>query len=183
MEKSEIIRDDKKNIDGMKQPFKIFNFNQAYVAPTYKFNLSHNFIEWGQDNNYPKFLLDLYNNYGSATHKSIINKKTRLTVGFGIEDIIDNRLKEFIIKNKLEKQLRSMEKDFEIFNGFCFEIVWNNEGTNFTMKHIPIHKIRIGIETDELNHPHYWFSNDWKEYKKDLYKPEYKTIRPFNKTR
>ena len=159
--------------EGMKQPFKIYNFNQAYVAPTYKWNKAAGFIEWGQDNNYPKFLLDLYNNYGSATHKSIINKKSRLATGFGIEDVIDERLKQFIKKNKLEKQLRAMEKDFEIFNGFCFEIVWNREGTDFTMKHIPIHKIRIGIETEEINHPHFWFSHDWTQYKKDDYKPDY----------
>ena len=159
--------------DGMKQPFKIYNFNQAYVAPTYKWNLAAGFIEWGQDNNYPTFLLNLYNNYGSATHKSIINKKTRLTTGFGVKEVLDVRLREFIKKNKLEKQLRAIEKDFEIFNGFCFEIVWNREGTDFSMKHIPIHKIRIGLETEELNHPHFWYSHDWTQYKKDEYKPEY----------
>ena len=174
MEKSEIKRDDTPiKVDGMKQPFKIFNFNEAYVAPTYKWNVAHNFIEWGRDNNFPFYLLNLYNNYGSSTHKSIINKKTRLTVGFGFEDIIDNRLQEFVDKNRLEKQMRAIEMDFEIFNGFCFEIIWNNDGTDFTMKHVPIHKIRIGIETDEVNHPHFWFSNDWTQYKKDDYKPEY----------
>jgi len=173
MEKSQITNDIQPSNDGMKQPFKIYSFNEAYVAPTYKVNVASGFLEWGIDNNYPFYLLNLYNNYGSSTHKSIINKKTRLAVGFGFEDILDNRLQEFVDKNRLEKQMRAIEIDFEIFNGFCFEIIWNNEGSNFTMKHVPIHKIRIGIENKEIDHSHFWFSHDWTQYKKEDYKPEY----------
>jgi hypothetical protein len=152
--------------------FKVFNFGKEYVAPEYKYNATHGFIEWGRDNQYPQYLLDLYNHYGSTTHKSIINKKSRLTTGYGLKDIIDTQLQEYVKKNKLEKTLRKCEIDFEIYNGFCFEIVWNNEGSSFDIHYMPFNKIRKGIENDEIDYPHYWYSKNWKEYKKDEYEPK-----------
>jgi hypothetical protein len=100
-----------------KQIFKVFNFGKEYVAPEYKFDGKDGFIHWGKDNHYPQYLLDLYNHYGSPTHKSIINKKSRLTTGYGLKDVIDTRLKDFIKNNKLEEVLKKCEIDFEIFNG------------------------------------------------------------------
>ena len=89
-----------------KSVFKVFNFGNEYVAPEYKYNAAHGFIEWGNNNEYPQYLLNLYNHYGSPTHKSIINKKTRLTTGYGVKDIIYARLKQFVADNTLEDTLK-----------------------------------------------------------------------------
>jgi len=161
-----------------KQIFKVFNFGKEYVAPEYKYDGKDGFIHWGRDNHYPQYLLDLYNHYGSTTHKSIINKKTRLTTGYGLKDIIDPRLEEYVKRNKLEKTLRKCEVDFEIFNGFCFEIIWNNEGSEFSIHYMPFNKIRKGIESKEIDYPHFLYSKNWKEFKKEEFKPE--IIRKFD---
>jgi len=158
--------------------FKVFNFGKEYVAPEYKYNATYGFIEWGNDNQYPQYLLNLYNHYGSTTHKSIINKKSRLTTGYGLRDIVDNNLQEFVITNKIESVLRKCEIDFEIFNGFCFEVIWNNEGSSFDIYYMPFMKIRKGIENKEIDYPHFWYSKNWKEYKKDEYEP--KLLRRFD---
>jgi hypothetical protein len=172
------MKDNMKQENKTTQPFRILNFNEAYVAPEYKLNPSNGFIEWGRNNEYPRFLLDLYNNYGSTTHKSIINKKVRLSTGFGIQETLNPILNSFIKKNKLEQIARKLSIDFELFNGYCFEIIWNREGTNFSIRYIPFHKVRIGL-TDEKNpQAHYLYSHDWKQFKKDGYKPEY--IMAFN---
>jgi hypothetical protein len=155
-----------------KQIFKVFNFGKEYKAPEYKYDAKDGFIHWGKDNQYPQYLLNLYNHYGSPTHKSIINKKSRLTTGYGLRDIVDTGLQNFVDKNKLEKVLRQCEIDFEIFNGFCFEIVWNREGSDFTIHYMPFTKIRKGIETKEIDFKHYWYSKNWLEYKKEGYEPE-----------
>ena len=161
-----------------KQIFKVFNFGKEYLAPEYKFDAKDGFIHWGRDNQYPQYLLNLYNHYGSPTHKSIINKKSRLTTGYGLRDIVDTQLQNFVDKNGLEKVLRQCEIDFEIFNGFCFEIVWNNEGSDFTIHYMPFTKIRKGIESKEIDYPHFWYSKNWNEIKKEEYKPV--MIRRFN---
>jgi hypothetical protein len=161
-----------------KQIFKVFNFGKEYLAPEYKFDAKDGFIHWGIDNQYPQYLLNLYNHYGSPTHKSIINKKSRLTTGYGLRDIVDTQLQNFVEKNRLEKVLRQCEIDFEIFNGFCFEIIWNNEGSDFTIHYMPFTKIRKGIENKEIDYPHFWYSKNWNEIKKEEYKPT--MIRRFN---
>jgi hypothetical protein len=161
-----------------KQIFKVFNFGKEYSAPEYKFDAKDGFIHWGNDNQYPQYLLNLYNHYGSPTHKSIINKKSRLTTGYGLRDIVDTQLQNFVDKNGLEKVLRQCEIDFEIFNGFCFEIIWNNEGSDFTIHYMPFTKIRKGIENKEIDYPHFWYSKNWREIKKEEFKPT--MIRRFN---
>ena len=155
-----------------KNVFKVFNFGEEYVAPEYKYNATHGFIEWGHNNHYPQYLLDLYNHYGSTTHKSIINKKTKLTTGYGLKPVIDPRLANFIKKNDMEDVLKKCEVDYEIFNGFCFEIVWNNEGSEFTIHYMPFNRIRKGIENEQIDYPHFWYSKNWREYKKDEYEPQ-----------
>jgi hypothetical protein len=162
-----------------KKFLKIFNFNQAYVAPTYTYNKKLSFIEWGKENKYPQYLLDLYNNYGASLHKNIINKKTKLISGQGFEPIIDPSLASFVDKNKLEREVKKATLDYELFNGFALEVIWNNEGSKITsINHIPFHKLRIGIQTDEIKFPYVWFSNDWNQIKKEEYTPE--LIRMFN---
>lgn len=157
----------------MEKNFKIYSFNQAYQAPEYKWDAKNGFITWGSDNNYPQYLIDLYNINGSATHKSIINKKSRLATGYGIKPVTNPELAKFIKDKKLEKLFRRLEKDFEIFNGYAFEIVWNNDGSDFSINYVPFHKIRIGIQNEEYSEPHFWFSTDWTKYKKEEYKPQY----------
>jgi hypothetical protein len=162
-----------------KQMFKIFNFGSTYEAPENKPNEKLNIVSWGSDNLYPKYILDRYNAKGSSTHKSIINKKIKFISGRAFEDIVDPRLADFVKKNKLVKEVKKATTDYELFNAFAFEVIWNNAGTDFTsIQHIPVSKLRIGIKDEKLNFDHLWFSNDWEKYKKEGYEPE--MIRTFN---
>jgi len=162
-----------------KQTFKILNFNEAYEPPKMKLNKKLNIIEWGDKNLYPDYILNTYNTYGSSMHKNIINKKAKLVAGKGFKDIESPELQEFVELNELEGEVKKAELDYELFNGFAFEIIWNNAGTKIvSVKHIPLSKLRIGIEDEDYNFPHMWFSNNWEKYKKEEYAPE--LIRSFN---
>jgi len=117
--------------------------------------------------------LDLYNAYGSTTHKSIVNRKVKLVSGEGWENVTDPKLQEFIKKNRLNKEVRKVSLDYELYNGFCLEVIYNREGTEISsLKHVPFHKIRIGTPNDELNFEHYWYSDDWTQHKKPMYEPK-----------
>ena len=154
---------------------KVFQFNQAYEAPIYKFEKKgdYHFLSFGSDNLYPLLLLNLYNNYGSPLNRAIINKKTKMIAGFGYKDIQDPKLKEWAKRNNLERLLLYLAKDFMIYGGFAVEIIWNREGTSFDLKYLPIHTLRIGLKDSEDEKDYYWYSKDWSAYKKDEYKPEY----------
>ena len=108
--------------------FKIYNFNEAYVIPEYTLNKTHHFIEWGSNNLYPIYLLNLYNNYGSTTHKAIINKKVKLSTGYGFNEVLDPNLLQYIKKNKLEKFMRQISADFELLMVFVLRLFGTERG-------------------------------------------------------
>lgn len=155
-----------------KNKVRILNFNEAYVQPEYKYNNKRHLIEWGKDNQYPIYLLNLYNAYGSTTHKSIINRKVKLTSGQGWDDVNNPQLEKFMKDNRLNKEVVKVSLDYELFNGFCLEVIYNKEGTEISsLKHVPFHKVRIGIESEDVPFTHYWYSDDWGQYKKKGYEP------------
>jgi len=156
-------------------PLKVFQFNESYQAPVYKYEKKgdYHFLSYGADNLYPLYLLGLYNNYGSPLQRAIVNKKTKLTAGFGYKQIQDPKLSEWAKRNNLERLLLYIAKDFMIYGGFALEIIWNREGTSFEISHLPIHTLRIGLKDDEEEADYYWYSKDWGNYRKEEYRPEY----------
>jgi hypothetical protein len=179
------MEDNKKN-------FKVFTFDESYIAPKYHLNKGRGLVEWGWNrlnvanntnnnyygsNNYPQYILDLYNHYGSPVHKAIIDRKVRYIAGQGFDEITDQSLLDFIRKNKLEDHVMRMALDYELFNGFCFEIIWNKEGDKINkIKHVNFHKIRIGLPTEENpdeDFEYYWYSEDWNQYRKEDYAPQF----------
>jgi len=153
-------------------PFRVINFNEAYTPPVNKYKPSKGWIEWGEKNNYPNKTFEMYNYTGSSTSKSIINKKVALSTGKGFQDIQDESLQMFVDKTKLVKETKKADLDYEIINGFAFEVIWSLDGTTITsIKHIPIHKLRRGIECDEVPYPHFYFSHDWENSRKAEFKP------------
>jgi hypothetical protein len=68
---------------------------------------------------------------------------------------------------------RYISKDFEIYNGFCLEVIWNREGSGFDFNYLPVHTIRIGLKEDESESDYFWYSKDWANIKKEENKPEY----------
>lgn len=152
---------------------KVFNFSNNTPTPTYKWNKGRSLVEWGEKNLYPNYLMNLYNSIGSSRHKAIINKKVKLIAGNGLFEVQDETLNTIIKNNKLEKQIKRAALDYEIFNGFAFEVIWSNNGKIITdIQHIPFHKLRLGLVSDEIDTEHVWYSNDWEFYRKEENVPE-----------
>lgn len=162
-----------------KPKFTLINFNEAYEPPTNKYNVGKGYVEWGDNNLYPDYLIDLYNYKGSTTHQSTIDRKVGIISGKGFEDIIDESLAKLVKRTKLARQVKRAALDYELINGFAFEVIWANDGeTIASIKHIVRHKLREGIESDEIDYPHYVYSKDWSQYRKSGYEPE--IIRKWN---
>jgi hypothetical protein len=152
---------------------KVFNFSQDLTQPSFKWNKGRSLIEWGDRNLYPQYILNLYNSMGSSRHKAIINKKVKLIAGNGIFEVQDEKLNTIIKNNKLEKQIKRAALDYELFNGFAFEVIWSNGGKEITnIQHIPFHKLRLGLTNDEIDTEHVWYSNDWEYYRRAENEPE-----------
>lgn len=145
-------------------------FSNEDMSPTNSFNKGKKLVNWGNKNDYPNFLLDLYDEKGGSRHSMIIKKKTRFIAGQGLEEILDPNTLSFIENNNLEDQLLKAAFDYEIFNGFSFEIIWSKDGQSIvSVKHIPFSQLRIGIVDDSLVN-YYWYCKDWTQTRK--YEPE-----------
>jgi hypothetical protein len=160
-----------RNKENIKQisPFKIFNFNAISPQPVNKIMAKDSFVAWGEKNEYPQYLLDLYST-ASPVHKAIISRKIKMIAGegFGLEnDPLD-----------LDTLALRLDTDYEIFNGFCFEIIYANDGSVLEMNHVPYKSARKGIKNDEIDFDYYWISTDWSQYKKQEHKPQF--IRAYN---
>lgn len=158
-------------------PLKIFTFNEAYEIPIYNYikKGEYRFLSWGQDNYYPDLILDLYENYGSPLHKAIINKKEKLIAGFGFKEVLDPSLRDYIDQTDLDLLARFITRDFELFNSFSIEVIWNREKTKAKLHYLPVHTLRFGLNEDgtEVSEDYMWFSKDWSKFKKKGFEPEY----------
>jgi hypothetical protein len=116
---------------------KVLNFGTQKV-PTFKEARGKDWILFGDEgeykNRYPEYLLDLYRR--SAKNHAIINSKKDYVVGQGwavnaegLDTLGLARLQEFINHpNQYESLNDILEKvalDYELYNGFALEIVYN----------------------------------------------------------
>jgi len=152
---------------------KIINFAKGQVLPTFKENRNGRWIDYGDNNLYPQYLLDVYQNR-SNKHKGIINRKVDMTTGQGIVEAQTEELQKFI-RNKygdgdLEELSVKWNFDMEIYGGFAVRVRWNIDGTRIAaLDYIPYQKCRLSpCEKYVL------ISKDWGNWRrKENYPEEY----------
>lgn len=157
---------------------KVLNFAKGQEKPEFKINRNNKWIDYGEDNLYPQYLLDVFHNR-SNKHKAIINKKVDMTVGSGIKEPATAELQKFIKNVWSEKDIEEIsvriDFDFEIMNGFSLLVRWNKEGSKVVaLDYLPFHKCRLSpCENYVL------VSRDWKNVRKAENKPiEYMRFDP-----
>lgn len=115
------------------------------------------FISWGNNNDYPQFLLKLYNE--CATLQSVINATSDYVIG---DDIVCNA--EYFgkkVNNKGETIRDLIQKiaiDYLIFGSFALQIIRNFAGNVAEIYWVDITKLR----SDEKNEIFY-YSEDWSK--------------------
>jgi len=128
------------------------------------------YIKYGENNDYPEYIVDLYNK--SSKHSAIIKSKVHYITGNGWSGEPDAQ--SFIDKaNRVESLndlTRKVSLDVEIFGGAYLEIIWDLAGNIAEIWHCDYIKIRTNKDNTQ-----YWYKEDWKDNK---VKPE--VIAAFN---
>jgi len=128
------------------------------------------YIKYGENNDYPEYIVDLYNK--SSKHSAIIKSKVHYITGNGWSGEADAQ--QFIDKaNRVESLndlTRKVSLDVEIFGGAYLEIIWDLSGNLAEIWHCDYVKIRTNKDNTQ-----YWYKEDWKDNK---VKPE--VIAAFN---
>lgn len=146
--------------------FQRINFHDNKL-PVFKENKAKGFVTFGADNQYPDFLIELFNK--SPKHNAIVSAKASYVAGIGTEvygqNTIDIAKAEAKLKNinayeTYEELKAKIAYDAELFNGFCVEVIWNKAKTAPSeYYHIPFKDIRKGLEGD------YIYCADWTDSK------------------
>ncbi|NBW35052.1 MAG: phage portal protein [Cytophagia bacterium] len=147
------------------------NFAESKL-PVFKENKNKGIMYYGEDNNFPQHLLEFYNR--SPKHGAIVRQKARFVAGE--ETIVEgnpNAVKIIDYVNPYEGVQEFKNKlalDYELFNGFAYEVHYNKLGQLAALYHIDFSKVRT------LDHELYMYAEDWKKAKHE----DMKHYRPFN---
>lgn len=141
----------------------ILNFQEAR-QPEYREKRGKGYIEFGEKNDYPNYLLSLYNK--SAKHNAIVKGKVNYIIGNGWKtDEVDPIAEQFIAQpnqfESLNDLTRKVSIDIEIFGGAFLEVIWSLTGGKLVdVLHIDYTKIRSNADNTQ-----FWYKKDWMERK------------------
>jgi len=118
------------------------------------------YIKYGENNDYPEYIVDLYNK--SSKHSAIIKSKVHYITGNGWSGEADAQA--FIdYANRVESLddlTRKVSLDIEIFGGAYMEVIWDLAGNLAEIWHCDYVKIRTNKDNTQ-----YWYKEDWKDNK------------------
>ncbi len=147
------------------------NFAESKL-PVFKENKNKGIMYYGESNDFPQHLLEFYNR--SPKHGAIVRQKARFVAGE--ETVVEgnpNAVKIIDYVNPYEGVQEFKNKlalDYELFNGFAYEVHYNKLGQLAALYHVDFSKVRT------LDHELYMYAEDWKKAKHD----DMKHYRPFN---
>jgi hypothetical protein len=145
-----------------------------YNLPSIVENNHKDYIEFGADNLYPQYLIELYN--GSSINNAIIKGVAAMIYGEGVDatDKEDDdvkkgdwlKLQNLLLKN--EDVLKCLAFDLKLF-GMCYvNTIWNRPRTEIVeIRHVPAQYIRSGKADSFGKISQYYYSPDWSNPRKN----------------
>lgn len=117
------------------------------------------FVNYGDDNLFPQYLVDLF--HSSATHNALSTTIAMMIFGEGFDaTTLEGRLA--FDQWNLNDELRKACLDFKIQGGFALEVNWSIDRTTIAnVSHLPFENIRSGFVNEDEIVETYYYSKDW----------------------
>jgi len=151
---------------------QVLTFAEA-KQPEYKEKKGEGYMQYGQNNDYPQYLLDLFNK--SAKHNAIIRGKVNYIVGNGWagEEAIVKKVNREESLNDLTKKVAL---DLELFGGAYIQVIWSVIGGQVAeLWHCDYTKIRTNKDNTQ-----FWYKEDWKATRNQEKAEIYNAFNPAN---
>jgi len=120
------------------------------------------YIKFGERNNYPQLLLNLYQN--SPTHHAACNFAVQSIVGEGIDYNamgIDGTQLYPNYQYGWGTLIRNIALDYVLYGSYSIQIIKNKDDKTFSFWHIPYEKVRCSPYDEDGQIPYYWICQDW----------------------
>ena len=126
-------------------------------------------VNYGYKNNYPNYLLDLYNQ--STTHRACINFGVQSIVGNGVDLDAMQVDGTQVIPNYAETWddlIKNLALDYMLYGSYAIQIIKNKDNKTFSFWHMPLDKVRWSEYDEDGQITSYWICNDWTEIGKNI---------------
>lgn len=122
-------------------------------SPKEEWNSGKKFIQWGEGNRFPDYLLTLYREV--TTLRSIVEGAVNYTVG---DEVTANLPTDRMNRTgeTARNLVRQMAFDYWLFGGFALQVIRNNEGGIAEVYSQPMQYIRWDKEGER-----FYYSEDW----------------------
>ena len=151
---------------------QVLTFAEA-KQPEYKEKKGEGYMQYGQNNDYPQYLLDLFNK--SAKHNAIVRGKVNYIVGNGWagEQPIVKQVNREETLNDLTKKVAL---DIELFGGAYIQVIWSVMCEQIAeLWHCDYTKIRTNKDNTQ-----FWYKEDWKATRNQEKAEVYAAFNPKN---
>jgi len=143
---------------------KFLKFDQVPL-PIYKEVKGKDWVYYGEKNDYPNYLLRLYNN--SAKHNAIVTGKVDYICGNGWEAITEDEMDkakaygviESVNQNgeTLEELTKKIATDLTLFGGYYIQVIWSKATNEIAeLYHIDYCKVRVDKDCKT-----FFVADDW----------------------
>lgn len=146
----------------------------SYTSPKIVENKQDDWVEYGADNNYYQYLIDLY--HGSPTNNAAIKGIADLIFGEGLEAVkADRNLQGYLETKKLFRDdcLRKVSLDLKMLGQASFQLVKSKNRKRYAKAtHWPVQTLRPEKANKDGDIEAYWYSADWTRYKEAGFEPQ-----------
>jgi hypothetical protein len=137
----------------------------SYVPKSYREGTQGDWVNYGDDNLYPQYLVDLY--HASPTHNALCTTIAMMIFGEGFEPA-DLNAKLLAAQWDLDSELRKCAIDLKIQNGFALEVNWSLDRTTIAnISHLPFENVRSGFCDENEVVDWYYYSRDWMDKRQE----------------
>tara|TARA_R100000781_G_scaffold113956_1_gene83611 strand:- start:354 stop:2114 length:1761 start_codon:yes stop_codon:yes gene_type:complete len=143
----------------------------SYNRPKITEDKRKNWVNYGDDNNYYQYLIDLYTN--STTNHSIINGVSNMIYGKGIDATDSNtKTEEYAALRSIfsNTDLKNVVLDLKLLGEGSFQIIYDN-GKVIKAEHFPRQTLRAEKMNEYGKIEAYYYFYDWSKLKPNS-KPE-----------
>ena len=153
----------KKNIPS----YHIINM-AGYTSPSIVEQTNKDWVEYGADNNYYQYLIDLY--YSSPTNNACIKGKADMIYGYGPEVVkADRHLKGYLDFKTIfqNEEVKKCVMDLTMLGMCAFQIVKSKDGKKYVRAyHFPMQTLRPQKANDKGEIEKWYYCADWSKLKK-----------------
>ena len=126
-------------------------------------NSNRGWINWGNRNDYPLQLSNLY--YNSPIHQSCVDFAVSAIVGGGVDyEKMKLNGQEEMRPNYMESWDSFIEKialDYILYGAYAFQIIKNKDNKTYSFYHQPFSDVRCSPKDEDGVITSYWVSSDW----------------------